>query len=46
MPYEIIPFDEVQVRAAAVAFDRYGKGIDPKPGSILRIARPTRSPRR
>jgi len=27
---EIIPFDEAQVRAAAVAFDRYGKGIDPK----------------
>jgi ribonuclease VapC len=27
---EIVPFDEVQVRAAAVAFDRYGKGIDPK----------------
>jgi ribonuclease VapC len=27
---EIVAFDEVQVRAAAVAFDRYGKGIDPK----------------
>ncbi len=27
---EIIPFDETQVRAAAVAFNRYGKGIDPK----------------
>src|SRR5712671_4869078 len=27
---EIVPFDEVQVRAAAVAFDRYGKGIDSK----------------
>jgi ribonuclease VapC len=27
---EIVPFDEVQVRAAAVALDRYGKGIDPK----------------
>ena len=27
---EIIPFDTVQVRAAAVAFERYGKGIDPK----------------
>jgi ribonuclease VapC len=27
---EIIPFDEVQVRAAAIAFDRYGKAIDPK----------------
>jgi ribonuclease VapC len=27
---EIIPFDEVQVRAAAVALNRYGKGIDPK----------------
>jgi ribonuclease VapC len=24
---EIVPFDEVQVHAAAVAFDRYGKGI-------------------
>ncbi len=27
---EIVPFDEVQVRAAAIALDRYGKGIDPK----------------
>ncbi len=27
---EIVPFDEAQVRAAAVAFGRYGKGIDPK----------------
>ena len=27
---EIVPFDEVQVHAAAVAFARYGKGIDPK----------------
>jgi ribonuclease VapC len=27
---EIVPFDEVQVRAAAIAFDRYGKGIDPR----------------
>ena len=27
---EIIPFDEAQVRMAATAFDRYGKGIDPK----------------
>jgi ribonuclease VapC len=27
---EVVPFDEVQVRAAAAAFDRYGKGIDPK----------------
>ncbi|MGC2225261.1 MAG: type II toxin-antitoxin system VapC family toxin [Methylocella sp.] len=27
---EIVPFDEVEVRAATVAFDRYGKGIDPK----------------
>jgi ribonuclease VapC len=24
---EVAPFDEVQVRAAAAAFDRYGKGI-------------------
>jgi ribonuclease VapC len=27
---EIVPFDAVQVRAAAEAFDRCGKGIDPK----------------
>ncbi len=27
---EIVPFDEVQVHVAAVAHDRYGKGIDPK----------------
>lgn len=27
---EIVPFDELQVRAAAVAFDRYGKGIHSK----------------
>ena len=27
---EIIPFDQAQVRAAAIAFDRYGKGLDPK----------------
>jgi ribonuclease VapC len=27
---EIVPFDEVQVRAAAIAFDRYGKGIHSK----------------
>lgn len=27
---EIIPFDEPQVRAAATAFDRYGKGIHSK----------------
>ena len=27
---EMVPFDEAQVRAAAVAFNRYGKGIDPK----------------
>ena len=26
---EIAPFDEFQARAAADAFDRYGKGIDP-----------------
>ncbi|MGH6839192.1 MAG: type II toxin-antitoxin system VapC family toxin [Methylocella sp.] len=25
--FEIVPFDEAQVRAAAAAFDRYGKGI-------------------
>ena len=27
---EIVPFDETQVRAAAVAFDRYGKSLHPK----------------
>jgi ribonuclease VapC len=27
---EIFPFDEPQARAAVMAFDRYGKGIDPK----------------
>ncbi len=27
---EIVPFDAIQVRAAAVALDRYGKGVDPK----------------
>ena len=27
---EMVSFDEVQVRAAAAAFDRYGKGIDSK----------------
>ncbi len=27
---EIVPFDEVQARAASAAFDRYGKGIDSK----------------
>jgi ribonuclease VapC len=27
---EIVPFDEAQVREAAIAFNRYGKGIDPK----------------
>jgi ribonuclease VapC len=26
----IVPFAEAQVRAAAAAFDQYGKGIDPK----------------
>jgi ribonuclease VapC len=25
--FEIVPFDEAQVRAAAAAFDRYGRGI-------------------
>jgi ribonuclease VapC len=28
--FEIIPFDETQAREALSAFDRYGKGIDPK----------------
>lgn len=28
--FEIIPFDESQARAALAAFDRYGKGVDPK----------------
>jgi len=27
---EVAPFDEFQARAAADAFDRYGKGVDPK----------------
>ena len=27
---EIVPFDKAQARAAAEAFDRYGKDIDPK----------------
>jgi len=33
---EIVPFDELQVRAAAAAFDRYGKGINSK--SSLNLA--------
>ncbi len=33
---DIIPFDEAQVRVAAIAFDRYGKGIDP--GARLNLA--------
>ncbi len=33
---EIVPFDELQVRAAAAAFDRYGKGINAK--SALNLA--------
>jgi ribonuclease VapC len=32
---EIVAFDEVQVRDAAAAFDRYGKGIHPKAGLNL-----------
>jgi ribonuclease VapC len=32
---EVYPFDGAQVRAAADAFDRYGKGIDPKAGLNL-----------
>lgn len=27
---EIVPFDELQVRAAAIAYNRYGKGVDSK----------------
>jgi ribonuclease VapC len=27
---EIVPFDHAQVQAAAVAFNRYGKGINPR----------------
>ena len=27
---EIVPFDEASARSAAAAYDRYGKGIDPK----------------
>jgi hypothetical protein len=42
---EIVPFDEIQVRAAAVALDRYGKASIQKRGSISAIARHTRSPR-
>ena len=26
---EVVPFDDAQVRLAAIAFDRYGKGINP-----------------
>ena len=33
---EIVPFDELQVRAAAAAFDRYGKGVNSK--SALNLA--------
>ena len=33
---EIVPFDELQVRAAATAFDRYGRGINSK--SALNLA--------
>ncbi len=33
---EIMAFDEVQIRAAAAAFDRYGKGINPR--SALNLA--------
>src|ERR1700688_1555443 len=34
--FEIIPFDETQAREALAAFDRYGKGIDPKARLRLR----------
>ena len=27
---EVAPFDEAQARTASTAFDRYGKGVDPK----------------
>ncbi len=27
---DIVPFDEVQAKVAAAAYDRYGKGIDPR----------------
>ncbi|HEX4769085.1 MAG TPA: type II toxin-antitoxin system VapC family toxin [Lichenihabitans sp.] len=27
---EIVPFDHIQARAASLAYDRYGKGIDAK----------------
>lgn len=27
---EIVPFDDIQAKGAAAAFNRYGKGIDPK----------------
>jgi len=42
---EIYPFDEAQVRAAAAAFDRYGKGINPKARLNLSTAPLTRLPR-
>ena len=42
--FEIVPFDEAQVRAAASAFDRYGKGIHSKARLISPIAPPMRSP--
>jgi uncharacterized protein with PIN domain len=42
---EVIPFDEAQVRIAAIAFDAYGKGINPRRASIFPIVRPMRSRR-
>jgi ribonuclease VapC len=42
---EIVPFDEAQVRAAALAFDLYGKGINPRAGSTFPTVRPTLWPR-
>ena len=34
---DIVPFDEMQVRAAAVAFDLFGKGINPKAQQSVRL---------
>lgn len=34
---EIVPFDNVQVRAAAAAFDRYGKGVETGTGPRARL---------
>jgi uncharacterized protein with PIN domain len=45
---EVVPFDEVQVRAAAAAFDRYGKGnaVRALGFAVGRGGQRTQSPRR